>query len=637
MGSDSQVTPLVESIADIQGSYMTSRAQGSAVRVVAGANTGTVVYVGAPDQMTPFTVSVGTTTSVPIWVTSVTGLGSGTFELTFDPAVVRALGCHPYASTGSDGSGLCAVHADHIRANLLSYAGLNGPVLAFEAIFAPADGAQPGASSDLSISVETLMDVNGAPIPTETASNTMIIAPGSGPGAAVLSIAPVRQRLYGNAPATVHVFLDSATEVRAATWSIHYDPAVLVAEACQLTPGFGNAVCNATGQPGVVRMSLLSIDPLPASVDVAAITFRRHPEAKRGSKSDLTFEVTNLADLAGDWLPYRSMSGEIQLFDELGAAPAVTLELEGAPNGGFKLPRGASLELPIRLDIDPQQPVGSLTGSLRYDPAVVRPTRCLRAPSGAAGSPMGYCNAQHDPQAGIIRFTLLSESGMSGALTPFTVTIEAVTTASDGDTSDLNLSVESVTGPAGESRIWSTKDTKVHLQAPVSGARVLIGPPGPQGNETYTVTLGDTVTVPVWLEGVTDLGAATLSISYDPAAAQAVRCVVRSDLIPEVDGGFCTTPAGTGTIRANFMAQQGFSGTGQLYDIVFAAGAEPDLRHNHADDRDGRQLRFGHRGSHPDHGTARAGWTSPAPSLRPSSASPSGCRPRSSSPGRTSP
>ena len=182
LNRESQITPLVESLADVQGNYMTSRAQGSGVRVVAGADTGTVVYVGAPDQSTPFTVTVGMTTTVTVWITPVTGLGSGTFELAFNPAVVRALACHPYATTGGDGSGLCAVHADHVRANLLSYAGLDGPVLAFEGIFTAADGARPGDSSDLSISVETLMDINGAPIPAATVSNTLIIDPGSGPG-----------------------------------------------------------------------------------------------------------------------------------------------------------------------------------------------------------------------------------------------------------------------------------------------------------------------------------------------------------------------------------------------------------------------------------------------------------------------
>ena len=330
----------------------------------------------------------------------------------------------PLPTTGGDGSGLCAVHADHVRANLLSYAGLDGPVLAFEANFAPADGAQPGDSSDLTISVETLIDINGAPIPAATVSNTLVIDPGSGPGVAVLSIAPGKQKLYRQAPATVHVFLDSGTEVRAATWSVQYDPAVLVAETCQITPGVTNAVCNATGQPGTIRMSLLSVDPLPPSVDVAAITFRRHPEAKRGSKSDLIFRGDELRR-PGWRLAALSVSerGDSVSSTNWGPLPPSRWSCKGAPNGGFKLPRGASLELPIRLDIDPQQPLGSLTGSLRYDPAVVRPTRCIRPLSGVAGSPMGYCNAQFDPQAGIIRFTLLSESGISGALTPFTVTL----------------------------------------------------------------------------------------------------------------------------------------------------------------------------------------------------------------------
>ena len=216
------------------------------------------------------------------------------------------------------------------------------------------------------------------------------------------------QRLYGNTPATVHVFLDSGTEVRAATWNVHYDPAVLVAETSSFTPGFTNAVCNATGQPGAVRMSLLSVDPLPATMDVAAITFRRHPEAKRGSKSGLTFDVTNFADLAGDLLPYRSVSGEIQLFDPLGVPPAVTLELQGAPNGGFNLPHGSSLELPIRLDIDPQQPLGSLTGKFSTDPAVVRPhalhpgsVRRRRLPDGILQCPIRSAGGDHPFHAAV--------------------------------------------------------------------------------------------------------------------------------------------------------------------------------------------------------------------------------------------
>ena len=232
--------------------------------------------------------------------------------------------------------------------------------------------------------------------------------------------------------------------------------------------------------------------------------------------------------------------------------------------------RGASIDLPIALSIDPQQPVGSLTGSLSYDPAVVRPTRCLSAATGGDDAPMGYCNVGYDLQAGIIRFTLLSAAGMTGPLAPFTVSFEAVTSASDGDTSPLDLSAQTVTSPQGDPLRWQAEDTKLHLQAPIAAPRVLIGPPAATG--IYTVTLGSTETVQVWVEGVTDLGAATLSIRYDPAAAQALSCRLSGDLF---DGGFCSMPADTGTIHANVVAGGGFTGTGLFYEIVFTHAPRP--------------------------------------------------------------
>ena len=141
--AESPVTPLIESLADVQGNYMTSRGLGSLVRVVAGAGTGAVVYVGAPDQMTPFTVSLGTTTTVPIWITGVTDLGSASFTLAFDPAVVQPLACHPYAPPATTRvrplRGACGPHP---RQPALTH-GLTGPLLALEAVFAPAGAVSP--------------------------------------------------------------------------------------------------------------------------------------------------------------------------------------------------------------------------------------------------------------------------------------------------------------------------------------------------------------------------------------------------------------------------------------------------------------------------------------------------------------
>lgn len=256
---------------------------------------------------------------------------------------------------------------------------------------------------------------------------------------------------------------------------------------------------------------------------------------------------------------------------QLDDTPAVVVRLAGAAPGGFQLARGASLDLSIAFDVDPAQPVGSLTGLLEYDPAVLRPTQCIRNLSAdGAEALLGYCNAQFDRAAGRIRFNLLSADGVIGALTPFTLTVEAASNAATGESSDLVFSLEAVTGPRGEPLTWLTEDSSIHLLAPIAAPRVLIGPPEPQSEGLYRISLGRIASVPVWVEGVTNLGAATLTFSFDPAVARAVRCVVRSDLVPEINGGFCTTPPGVGTVRANLVTQQGFSGTGHFYDIIFA-------------------------------------------------------------------
>ena len=571
-GDLSPVTPLIESLADPFGNYMTSRAVGSNITVIAGTAPDAIVSVGTPLQGSSFTVSQGLTTTVPIWITNVTRLGSASFSLAFDPAVVRPLACHPLVPTwDGDASGLCMLHGDQVRASLLSTGGLSGSVLAFEVVFTTADGAKVGSQSILDLTVEALASTTGTPIPAGVRDQVIRVVTAGSSDVPLLRLEPVSQELIEDARSTVHVFLDQATALRAATWNIEYDPAVLLAESCQLSPGFTNSVCNATGEPGVVRMSLLSTDPLAAAIDIAVITFRRHPEAQANQQSSLTFDVTNFADLAGNLLPYRSEGAAIRIRRDLTPSPGVVVRLTGAPPGGFGLALGASLDLPIAFDIDPTRPVGSLTGRLQYDPTVLRPTQCIYPETpGGTDSPMGYCNAQYDHGQGIVRFNLLSSSGVSGTLIPFTMTVEAASGATDGQKSNLDLSIETATGPLGDARTWWAEDSKVVLQPPVVAPRVLIGPPGPQESGTLTVTLGYTGTVAVWVEAVANLGAATLSLGYDPAVVRAVKCSIRSDLVPQIAGGFCAPEPTSGTLRANVVMQQGFSGTGHFYDVVFA-------------------------------------------------------------------
>ena len=58
------VTPLIESITDRHGNYMTSWAQGSTVKIAAPSG-GAAVYVGAPNAPNPLSITRGQTITVP--------------------------------------------------------------------------------------------------------------------------------------------------------------------------------------------------------------------------------------------------------------------------------------------------------------------------------------------------------------------------------------------------------------------------------------------------------------------------------------------------------------------------------------------------------------------------------------------
>lgn len=566
------VTPLVASLTDLHGNYMASRAWGSTVRIEEPAGSGTIVFVGAPEQTEPFAVTRGLTVTVPIWVTGpaagADALGTATFSLSFDAGVVRAVACQSVQSADGGASGACAVHADHVRANLMAPGGINSPAVAFQAIFTAADGAPEGGSSPLTLILESFKDASGAPLAARVSNNALVVSDAAGPGAPVLRLEPSDQGIEGDGPATVHLFLSAGTRLAAGSWGVRYDPRLLQVAACRPSAELLSAICNPDGEPGLVRMAVLAGEPLPATADLGTITWRRHPDAQAGATAPLTFSVTNFADLRGTPLPYATRGAAIRITSAPGANPAVVVRLQGAPVGGYQLPRGASLELPISFAIDAALPVGNLSGTLRYDPQVLRATRCLRSSAALPETPVGYCNVQ-DTAAGLVRFNLVATEGVSGVLTPFTLTVEAASAATDGQASLLDLDLDSVAGPSGAARGWRAEDNSVLLQSPISAAGVLIGPPPPETDAIYQLGAGLTTTsVPLWVAAVDGLGAATVSVRYDAAIARAVKCSVRSDLTPALDGGFCALLAGK--VRMAFMSSGGVSGAAHIFDIVFA-------------------------------------------------------------------
>ena len=276
--------------------------------------------------------------------------------------------------------------------------------------------------------------------------------------------------------------------------------------------------------------------------------------------------MTNFADDLDQQLPFQTQAAEITLAQELGSPAAVAIRLIGTPP--YQLYRGSSLDFPVNFTTnDPLRPIANLTGSIHYNPIVLRPTRCVLS-SPTADGPTAFCNAQYDTAQGIIRFTLFDAEGFSGSVTPFVLTFEAASTSVAGNNSPLHFTVEAIGGPQGEPRTWAATDETVLVKEPVTAPRVLVGSPELPEPVIYHVTLGTTTTVPLWVENVPDLGAGTIEVRYDPKVARATRCTLRSDLTPTLDGGFCSLLPGV--VRFAFVASQGITGTTQLYDIEFA-------------------------------------------------------------------
>lgn len=574
----SQVTPLIQSLADTQGEYMTSATQGTPVRVLAPSGDGPTVRVGQEGGPNPISITRGTTVTVPIAVSGVTGLGSASFSVPFTPSVVRAVACHAIRPAGSDVSGFCAVHDDRVEASLLSLDGLTGAATLFEVEFTTAASARPGLSSSLNLRVETFADPAGARIPVRVVNNSLRVSSAGTAPAAMLRLQPQTQTLIGDDRVALHLFLDNGLNLAAGSWNLTYDRNFLLAEACQFSPDLPNAACNILGAEGLVRMSVLNVDPAGMPPELASITFRRYPTAMSGMQTTVGIDVTNFANLAGEPLAYQTQRATIQISGNLGEPAAVTLRWGSQDTYGLAV--GSSLELPINVTVDAAQPVASLTASLYYDPVVLRPTRCVGT-SDQQVEYNGYCNVHYDRTKGSVRFNLLSQAGLTGALAPFLLTFEPVSGAAVGMNSLLAFRIDAVAGPQGEPRTWSVVQPGITILPAVPAAQVKIGDPGgggPEDDGQYVLEPGGKVTVPVSIVEVTDLGAATLLVKYDPSVVRATHCVVRSDLAG-AGGGFCaivpstTAPA---TVRAAFIMPDGFDGSSRFFEMTFAAAPNSD-------------------------------------------------------------
>ncbi|MDQ1300794.1 MAG: hypothetical protein QG637_714, partial [Chloroflexota bacterium] len=354
---------------------------------------------------------------------------------------------------------------------------------------------------------------------------------------------------------TVPVQVFDAVNLGSATVELLYDPAVVRPFGCTRPGGspFDGGACNLAYAENAIRFNVVATQGFSGTTVMVEIGFLALSDAG-GARSELQPVVQHFAGLGGNDLPVHIAGGAIQL---AGAPPPslVLLRVGTAAQQTYTVTPGLNTELPLTLQISDTTRLAAASVLLRYAPAVVRPTGCR-----VSGDVQGYCNYNFDPAAGLIKFALLSEAGLTGAAQPFSVTFEAVSGIAAGE-SALILTVEELSDPAAAGLTWQAVNGLIRVAGPAAAsALVSVG----AASGIYTVTHGLTQTVGIWVHDAADLGAATLALRFDPTVLQATSCAVRND--HDLSGG-CAILADQ--VRASLIASAGLTGTQRLGHVTY--------------------------------------------------------------------
>jgi hypothetical protein len=357
---------------------------------------------------------------------------------------------------------------------------------------------------------------------------------------------------------TITVEVAGAVNLGTATLLLAYDPALVQVMGCtaQSPTGADLALCNPAYSPGVVRFSLLSSAGVNGNFPLFTLTLAAR--ATSGNTAQLDLTAPQFADTQGAAMPVQVSGGSLLIS---GPEQPVEALLRLAPAASEIFP-GQLATIGIQLDVLPARPVGAATLLLQYDPQIVRPVLCTPA---AASIIQGACNVNFNRTQGLIKFNLLAGEGASGLLDLYDVLFEVVGTAIPNAISPLTLSAETLNDTQSAPLRWRAEDGSLTVgESPSNAAQLRVGD-GQSGGQ-FSLAHGETITVPVWVVDVADLGAATLSLDFDPVLLQPLGCTVDA-ATPGIDGGHCVIEAGR--VRANFLAGQGFSGSAPLFQVIF--------------------------------------------------------------------
>ncbi|MFQ5810723.1 MAG: cohesin domain-containing protein, partial [Armatimonadota bacterium] len=539
---------------------------------VAGAlaDAGTLVRIG--DGSEPkYVVEPGGQVTVPVEVVDAVNLGAATVLLSYDPAVVQAVGCAGPPGDVFDG-GYCNLDyaLGTVKFTVVALDGVDGTHRLYDITFEAVGGGAVAGQTELTLTAEHFADSQGNALDVDTAGGEIEIVGEPAPADAVVRVGDETQSDFTLTPGNsiviaVTMSITGTRKLGAATVLLRYDPQVVRPTLCS-QPEPITGYCNPAFDPeaGLVKFNLVSSDGLTGTLHACDVRFEVASGAAAGAASDLVLIVEHFADPLGSPMSWQAVNGSVTV--AAGPSNSAWL-LVGAPSetGVYTVTHGTTVTVSIW--VTDVVGLGAATLLLGYDPAVVRPLGCATG-DGTTAIDGAVC-ALHD---GHVRASIISPQGISGTARLYDVDFTPALGASVGATSPLTLTVKNFADTAALPVPSRVRNGSIEIEEggsepPVALVRVGNGSNG----DVFELPQDDRVAVPIRVEGASGLGAATVSLSYDPAVVRAVSCTPGGEVL---DGGYCNPFADEGLTRLNMVWPDGFTGDATLFNLTFQPADE---------------------------------------------------------------
>jgi hypothetical protein len=524
------------------------------------ASTPALVRIGSGE--TPiYPIAPGGERAVTVEVVGAANLATASLLLTYDPTLLQVVSCEAHSSAAIDLTSCNATYsASQVKYSLLSPQGVNGDHTLFTVVFRAIGGA--GATAALSLSADLFADPANNALPLTLAGGSLSIEGTPAPVDATLALLPQNGSIVPGEYTVISVTLNVAglRLLAAATLFLQYDPALVRPVACtrpasSSLPGS----CNHNFDPGqgIIKFNILSEEGAAGLLHLYDITFETAALATPGEGSPLILSVQNIYDTGYQAMSWQVVHGSLTVVD--GPSNAALI-LVGAPDTDGRITVSAGTTFTVPVWIKDVVNLGAATIALTYDSGLLDGLSCTLQ-SQTDGIDGGSC-ALH---AGKVQANLIASQGFSGALPVFEILFFSSANTSVAATRPLTLDVIYFADPhAGPIPRRVRQGVIDIIPGDLSGLASIHFGHTPVG-EPLSLPLAGQVTATVALSQVTNLGAATLVVEYDPAVARAVSCTSMGtfDLnVCNIDGN---------EVRLNLLSAEGFSGAAPLATVQFQA------------------------------------------------------------------